>query len=1673
MKTLLKALGLIMLMLFPFNKLLAEDAVVNVGNIYYGIDEEHGTAYVNGCTGFVSIMVIDSVVVYDGKEYPVTKVLSVYDDWGDRTRLTEVRIPGSVTELNKYLFSNKTSLKTVYLPMKDGKGTITDLPEGIFNGCTSLEFVYGYFDLKNIGDFAFRNCSSLNSLIALNIPNVETIGWCAFEGSNYAGYLIPSTVKSIGQSAFARTQVVKVSVPEGITELNNTFGGCVNLQEVKLPKSLVSLVNGAFYNCHSLEYIELPAGLETIGENAFYHCCSLYSITIPSSVKTIGRGAFSACSSLSSINFPVGLTSIGRDAFSACTSLASIKLPTGLESIGDGAFWRCPITSISLPAGLKSIGNETFSDCKLSGTVSIPSSIEAIGSNPFKYTKVEVLDYQGDVKSWCENVALSENWMGLGYSDCGFRIGGKDLTELEIPEGVTKINPYAFENVQNIASIKIPSSLRAIGEKAFYNDKLVRKVDIPSFETWCNIDFADEYSNPFYYKGDFYIDGKLIDKVEIPEGVDSIGKYAFLNCSANSIVIPSSLKKVGADAFNGSSLKGVYISDLLNWCNIEFFTSLSNPLSCESSPLLYLNNEVVRDVKIPAGVSEVKDFAFIDYGYLYSVNISEGVTAIGNSAFQNCDSLQTITLPSTLKSIGTWAFAGCNDSDIHYIHNKMHTPLETSGGMPYGRLYVPLGASRLYEDEYLYTSTGSRIPNPWSSFNVLEEGIKFNINEASLSGGQTVKLQVLNEDKTAFTGALTWESSDTNVATVDATGLVTADASGTVVIKAMTNDENQFSALCTVTVHPKAVSIDIEETEVSVVDRTSKNLTLIVSPSDALNVFSWKSSNEDVVSVNNDGRVWGENVGTAIITVTSTDGTNLSDSCKVVVTPALTSSIKLRTSNVSINKNETYKLVATILPDLPYNKTLKWESLDESIATVDDAGIITGVGVGSTKVSATTVDGSNLSDTCVVNILPPLVQSVMLDRDSLVLHKEDVVVLKATLLPEDAGNKDLSWRCLNPGVATVDGDGNVTAVALGETDIIVSTRDGSGLSDTCHVTVRQRVVPIVWEQEFNVVVGDKVVLQASIPDGMVVFKAGGYAEPTIGYDGETWTATFNAVGKAEIEASAWGGDPDCEYPPVRKVFNVLPDRDVLLIDGIYYRYADDAKKSLKVASGYDLYEGDVVVPSVAGGLPVIGVDNRTFYSNRDLKSVVLSEGIERIESEQVFGDCASLVSVDLPSSLKYIGSFTFNVCDGLDEIHCRMKNPADVELHGGAALFNDFVDYETCILYVPEGCVDAYRAADVWSNFKNIVEEPLSPVNAVFIKLDKEELELFVGETATLSAAVYPENAENKSVVWVSSDDNVVVVDEVGRLSTVGFGSASIMACVNGTDVKATCVVKVLQKGDSNGDNAVTVTDAVNTANYAVEKDVAIFNVRAADVNGDETITMADASGTISIVLEQPVLNSATLAMAMSNVTRGLGDVLVVDDYSLKPGETATLSVGLDNLTDYVALQADVVMPDGLTLEGVETGGRAEATHSLFMRQVADDVYRVVLFSASGQAFANNKEPLFMLKVKSERCSDGDITFERILAADAEATEYRLSYTGGHNTLSSGINGVDGGVITVRPCPGGLEVLNAEGLRVYVYGFDGSLLTSFVADADGARLPLRPGVYIVKVGTLIYKVAIK
>ena len=189
-------------------------------------------------------------------------------------------------------------------------------------------------------------------------------------------------------------------------------------------------------------------------------------------------------------------------------------------------------------------------------------------------------------------------------------------------------------------------------------------------------------------------------------------------------------------------------------------------------------------------------------------------------------------------------------------------------------------------------------------------------------------------------------------------------------------------------------------------------------------------------------------VGTATITATAD---NVTTTCIVTITQPVTG-VVLDQTKAELEVSETLTLVATVLPENATDKSVVWTSDKDSIATVTD-GVVTAVAPGIATITVTTVDG-NHSATCVITVLEPIIKvtGVTLDITELTLDVPQTATLKATVAPEDATDKSVTWASDNETVATVV-DGVVTAVAEGTANITVTTTDG-GFKATCVVTVR-------------------------------------------------------------------------------------------------------------------------------------------------------------------------------------------------------------------------------------------------------------------------------------------------------------------------------------------------------------------------------------------------------------------------------------------------------------------------------------------------------------------------------------------------------------------------------------------------------------------------------------------
>ena len=337
-------------------------------------------------------------------------------------------------------------------------------------------------------------------------------------------------------------------------------------------------------------------------------------------------------------------------------------------------------------------------------------------------------------------------------------------------------------------------------------------------------------------------------------------------------------------------------------------------------------------------------------------------------------------------------------------------------------------------------------------------GVKLSETSLNLNKDESRTLTATVEPANATNKKVTWTSSNEKIARVDQNGTIKALAAGTAEIT-VTTEDGSHTAKCTVNVTEHQTTVTVTDVKL---DKSSLELkkgekgalTATVLPEDATNKsVTWTSSDEKVATVDQNGNVKAVSEGTADITVTTADGSKKA-TCKVVVKDPTVSveNVKLNESSLTLRKDDSKILTATVLPQNATNKNVTWESTDKTVVSVEKNGMIKGLKAGKATIIVKTVDGEKTAE-CVVEVTIP-VTGVTISADTLTLNKNETKALKATVLPEDATNKGVTWKSSNTSVATVDPNGNVKALKAGKTTITVTTKDGNK-SASCEVTVNE------------------------------------------------------------------------------------------------------------------------------------------------------------------------------------------------------------------------------------------------------------------------------------------------------------------------------------------------------------------------------------------------------------------------------------------------------------------------------------------------------------------------------------------------------------------------------------------------------------------------------------------
>ena len=519
--------------------------------------------------------------------------------------------------------------------------------------------------------------------------------------------------------------------------------------------------------------------------------------------------------------------------------------------------------------------------------------------------------------------------------------------------------------------------------------------------------------------------GSRVKKLIIREGVESIANNCFYyngdEAKIENVILPSSLKIIGDRAFYGNKFTSLDLPNSIEEIGMNAFTSGSSENTWKPDTLF-----------LPTSIKKFNFSAFNAPSKVYY--FPEGIDYLDNLG-RPYQSLQDfITLDDHVE-----------------IHIKATTPpnfnYNSFNCLLNSVVYVPKGTYSQYNNT-----------TPWKQSTIIEEIPVESISlekEKILHVGDKTKLQAQILPTDATNKKVKWESSNPEIVEVSEDGTIQAIKYGTAEITATTIDGG-YDASCIVTVyeHTKRVEM-IDKISLPIDNTYALNAkTLPLNTSD--NNITYKSDNNEIATVNNQGIVTGKKKGTCTITATSVDG-GYTATCEVTVTQPV-EALTLEKHTASLKVGDTEKLFAQITPATADNKEVEWSSSNKQVATVDASGNVTALKSGEAWIKAISKDNTEAKDSCKVTVTQPVTGITLSQESCRLTNIGETIQLEATVLPEEASNKDVKWTSTNEAVCIV-ANGKIVATGFGTAVVIATTIDG-GFMATCTVVVEKETVPV-------------------------------------------------------------------------------------------------------------------------------------------------------------------------------------------------------------------------------------------------------------------------------------------------------------------------------------------------------------------------------------------------------------------------------------------------------------------------------------------------------------------------------------------------------------------------------------------------------------------------------------
>lgn len=1283
-----------------------------------------------------------------------------------------------------------------------------------------------------------------------------------------------------------------------------------------------------------------------VGKYAFYNCYKLTEVVLPDDVLFLKYDAFYGCSQLTKINMPNSLETIASYAFNYCSALQSLVIPETVSSIEEGAFRGC--------SGLKSLqvaSGNTYYDSRNGCNAIINTSTNALVAG-------------------CKNTV--------------------------IPNTVTSILSNAFYGSQ-FASIDIPNFVTSIGDYAFSHCRLTA--------------------------------------ITLPESLITMGSYAFEYTHLRSVLIPASVSSIGTNPFSSCR----YLTSIVVSPENTTFDSRDN---CNAI-IRSASNELVSGCSntIPNTVTAIGNYAFSYCDSLASVEIPPSVVSIGSHAFYSCTSMTSVEIPASVTSIGSYAFGYCNK--LNSVSAGWATPLTINADVFYKvtisevTLYVPVGSKSLYEQS-----------NVWKDFKEVVEVESQQPTNIEFADAEVKRICVENWD-TNGDGELSYDeaaavtnlgeafSNNQNITSFDELQFFTG-------ITAINKDAFYYCSSLQTICFPEQITA-IEETSFW----QCNNLQSLFIPYNVNNIsstaFIFCGSLQSII-VSSDNPKYDSRNGCNAVVETATNTLILgckntvipnnvlaigdhafdrNDGIESMIIPDCVVSIggfnfyacknlkEIRIPKSVTSINFSFLACSSALTIKVDKDNPKYDSRNDCNAIIETATNKLIIGCQTTIIPSSVVDIGLYAFSSQVHlsemVIPKGVRRISHEAFAY-CYGLSLISLPKTL--EEIGDYAF-WGCndlltiysYNPQPPVLLGDNIFVKNIYNQSDSIIHhatlyvPKGSKGAYQNADQWKRfTHIVEMEDDGASGIDFADAEVKRICVEN----WDTNGDGE--LSYDEAAAVTTLNKVFRSTSISSF---DEFRHFVGVKSLkfeefYNCTNMTSISLPNSLTYSDQNSFCGCTKLVSinwpvndeflfSTGVFQGctftTVTIPYnmvISGGtfsrchkLTEILVDSANPYYqsvdgvvySKDMKSILaypngketteytIIDGVEEIGAN-AFATSIKLSKLNIPNSVKTLGYYCFgemsisslSIPSGVTAIpsYCCAWNRNLVEVN------------------IPDGVTKIGNYAFAGVNCKVItIPANVSEIGySAFYGIENLE------KVISLISDPFPIDWD---VFWVNSDGDFTTATlyvpkgcvEKYRDTQVWQDFQTILEI--GDDV---------EMGDVSGDGEIDLSDAIMVIYYTLHLEPSGFNMAAADVNGDGEVDLSDA---ITIIYK-----SLGVLPSRSMVQETVADTS--NDYMQMKTDGNNYAVSLTNEGEYVGMQCDITLPEGMTLEDISLSESRASKHTVLWNQMGDGRFRVMVFSMKGAAFFGQMGELFKFEVNGNRA--GQVKMENIFLVDADLQKH-------------------------------------------------------------------------------------